>query len=435
MEQFTLKEEVKLEGIGLHSGKYANILIKPAPVNTGIIFMRTDLPERPIIDAIVTNVIEVEREVIIGKDDVSVQTVEHLLAALTGLEIDNAIIEINGPEVPILDGSAKLIVEAIQKVGLKNQNKPKKIYRIREPLTIVKDETLLILLPSTQLKISYTIDFNHKALGAQYKTLIITPETFVNELASARTFGFEHEIEYLRSKGLIKGGSLENAIVVGENGVLNPEGLRFKDEFVRHKMLDLLGDFTLLGARLCVHIIAIKSGHATNVNIVNKVLQLYKRTYSGMRSFLNINENDDMLDIRRIMEIIPHRYPILLVDRIIGVDGERKIVGLKNVTINEDFFNGHWPGTPIMPGVLIIEAMAQLGGVMLLRKAENIGKLPYFMGLDNVKWRYPVVPGDQLIMEVETHKVGMRRGVLKGKAYVEGKLVCEAELKFSLMRD
>ncbi|HPP86265.1 MAG TPA: bifunctional UDP-3-O-[3-hydroxymyristoyl] N-acetylglucosamine deacetylase/3-hydroxyacyl-ACP dehydratase [bacterium] len=434
-EQHTLNAEIELSGIGLHTGKFAKIILKPAPPNTGVKFIRVDLAEKPCIEALVTNVIDVEREVILGKNDVKIHTVEHLLATLSAFSIDNVIIEIDGPEVPILDGSAKLIVEAIKKVGVKNQYKPRKIFRIKEPMSITKDETLLILLPSAVPKITCTINFKHKILGAQHLTLPINQEVFVNELAAARTFGFEKEVEYLRSRGLIKGGSLENAIVIGEDKILNPEGLRYPDEFVRHKMLDLIGDFSLLGAQLCAHIIAIRSGHEANVSIVNKVLQLYKRTYSGMKSFLNINENDDMLDIRRIMEVLPHRYPMLLVDRIIGIEGERRIVGLKNVTINEDFFNGHWPGAPVMPGVLIIEALAQLSGVMLLRKSENLGKLPYFMGLDNVKWRYPVTPGDQLIMEVETLKIGTRRGSLKGCAYVEGKLVCEAEFKFSLIRD
>ncbi len=435
MEQYTIDKEITLEGVGLHTGKSAKVVLKPAPPDYGRKFIRTDLAEQPCVEAIVTNVVDVEREVILGKDDVRIHTVEHLLAALTGLEIDNVMIEINGPEIPILDGSSRIIVEELKKAGKRNQYKPRNIFRIKEPISITKDETMLILLPSTSLKISCTIDFKHKMLGAQYLTLPINETTFIEELSNARTFGFEREIEYLRAKGLIKGGSLDNAIVIGENKILNENGLRYQDEFVRHKMLDLLGDFSLLGVRLCAHIIAIRTGHETNVNIVSKVHQLYSKTYSGMKSFLNINEHDDMLDIKRIMEIIPHRYPILLVDRIIGVDGEKRIVGLKNVTINEQFFMGHWPGSPVMPGVLIIEAMAQLGGVMLLRKSSNLGKLPYFMGLDNVKWRYPVVPGDQLIMEVDTLKAGTRRGVVKGRAYVEGKLVCEAEFKYSLLKD
>jgi UDP-3-O-[3-hydroxymyristoyl] N-acetylglucosamine deacetylase/3-hydroxyacyl-[acyl-carrier-protein] dehydratase len=434
LNQCTVNGEVELKGVGLHTGAISKVVIKPDNVDTGIKFIRTDLAERPCIKALVNNVVDVEREVILGNDEIQIQTVEHLLSTLTALMIDNAIIEVDGPEVPVLDGSAIQIVEAIQKVGIKIQHKPKKIYRIKEPLMISKDDTLLILLPSTELKVSFTIDFNHKMLGAQYLSLTINTESFIKELASARTFGFFHELEYLRNKGLIKGGSLQNAVVIGEDKIMNEEGLRYEDEFVRHKILDLIGDFTLLGARLCAHVVAIRTGHASNVSIINKVRQLYNRTYSGLKNFLNVNANDDMLDINRIMEIIPHRYPMLLVDRIIGIDGEKKIIGLKNLTMNEEFFQGHWKEKPVMPGVLIVEALAQLSGVMLLRKVDNSGKLPYFMGLDNVKWRFPVVPGDQLILEVQTKKVGTRKGLLKGFAYVEGKLVCEADLKFSLVK-
>lgn len=434
--QTTLNNEVSYKGFGLHTGTEAHVKIKPASADAGIKFIRKDLPEEPTIKAIIENVIDVERETSLGiTKDVRIHTVEHLLSAFYGMGVTNVIVEVYGEEVPVADGGSKVWVDLIKEAGIKCLHKPAEKYVVKEPITVTHDNVTLILLPYPGLKVSYTIDYPDSIIGSQFKSMEITPESYENEICHAKTFGEKKDVDALREAGLIKGGSLEIAVIADKDKYVNPEQLKFKDDPVRHKILDLLGDFSLLGVNLNAHVIGIKGGHSTNVSIVNKVYNLYKKTYMALKKFYNIYENDDMIDINAIKKILPHRYPFLLIDRVIGIDGEKKIIGLKNVTMNEPFFVGHFPDRAVMPGVLIIEALAQMGGVLLLRKSQNFGKLVYFMGLNNVKWRYPVVPGDQLILEVETKKVGSLRGVLYGKAYVEGKCVAEADLKFAVARD
>ncbi|HOK41815.1 MAG TPA: bifunctional UDP-3-O-[3-hydroxymyristoyl] N-acetylglucosamine deacetylase/3-hydroxyacyl-ACP dehydratase [bacterium] len=434
--QTTIKKEIVYSGSGLHTGKETKIIIKPAEADYGIKFIRKDLPEEPTIDTIVENVLDVERETSLGiTNDVKVHTVEHLLSALYGMNVTNVKIEIYGEEVPVTDGSAKVWVDLIKESGIKELHKPAERYVVKEPIAVTKGDACLILLPYPGLKVSYTIDYPESIIGSQFKSLEITPEIYEKEICEAKTFGEKKDVDALKAAGLIKGGSLEVAVIADKDKYINPEKMKYPDDCVRHKILDLLGDISLLGVRINAHIIGIKAGHSTNINLINKVYQLYKRTYPALKKIYNIFENDDMIDINSIKKILPHRYPFLLIDRVIGIDGDKKIIGLKNVTINEPFFTGHFPEKAVMPGVLIIEAMAQMGGVLLLRKSENLGKTVYFMGLDNVKWRYPVVPGDQLIIEVETVRIGSMRGVLQGKAYVEGKCVAEAEMKFSIARE
>lgn len=434
--QTTIKNEISYTGWGLHTGTEAKVIIKPAEIDTGIKIIRKDLPEEPTIEVMVENVIDVERETSLGiTEEVKVHTVEHLLSSFYGMGITNAIVEVFGEEIPVADGSAKVWVDLIKNAGIKDLHKPAERYVVKEPITVTKGESSLILLPYPGLKISYIIDYPESIIQSQYKTIVITPEIYENEICHAKTFGEKKDIETLRTAGLIKGGSLDIAVIADKDKYLNPEKMKYIDDCVRHKILDLLGDISLLGVKINAHIIGIKAGHSTNVSLINKVYKLYKKTYSALKKFYNIYENDDMIDINAIKKILPHRYPFLLIDRVIGIEGDRKIIGLKNVSCNEPFFMGHFPDKSVMPGVLIIEAMAQMGGVLLLRKSENIGKLVYFMGLDNVKWRTPVVPGDQLIIEVESLRVGSLRGVLQGKAFVEGKCVAEAELKFSIARD
>jgi UDP-3-O-[3-hydroxymyristoyl] N-acetylglucosamine deacetylase/3-hydroxyacyl-[acyl-carrier-protein] dehydratase len=443
--QKTIAKEISFSGIGLHTGNRTTVTFKPAEENEGACFIRTDLPERPTIKVNVDNVSEYTRETALGRGEAEVHTVEHLLAALGGLGIDNIIIEVDANEVPVGDGSSAPFVKVLKKAGIVEQKSPKQFYNLRDPLWIsekekhIKDfkwvskETQeLILLPSNKLRISYLINYDHPFLKTQYATFEISEGVFVKEIAPTRTFCFQEEVEFLKEQGLIKGGSLENAVVIGDKGILNKEDLRFADEFVRHKILDLIGDLYLLRIPLKAHIIAFKSGHALNVKLVHRMQKLEERM------FLTISrekgELAEILDINAIQKILPHRYPFLLVDRILELNDGKRVLGIKNVSINDEFFNGHFPGRPIMPAVLVVEAMAQVGAVLLLSTTGNVGKLAYFVGIDKARFRKPVVPGDQLLFEVETVKVREKTGKMLGKAFVEGKLVAEAEMMFSLQR-
>ncbi len=442
--QKTIAKEISFAGIGLHTGNKTAVTFKPAGENEGACFIRTDLPERPTIKVNVDNVSEDTRETALGREGIEVHTVEHLLAALGGLGIDNITIEVDANEVPVDDGSSAPFVKVLKKAGLVEQKSPKQFYSLRDPLWISekekhgkdfqwvsKDAQELIVLPSNTLRISYLINYAHPFLKTQYATFEVSPGIFSKEIAPTRTFCFQEEVEFLKKQGLIKGGSLENAIVIGDEGILNKGNLRFDDEFVRHKILDLIGDLYLLRIPVKAHIIAFKSGHALNVRLVRKIQELEERMFPVI---CREKEEVEILDINAIQKILPHRYPFLLVDRILELDGGRRILGIKNVSINDEFFNGHFPGRPIMPAVLVVEAMAQVGAVLLLSATGNVGKLAYFVGIDRARFRKPVVPGDQLFFEVETIKVRAKTGKMRGKAFVEGKLVAEAEMMFSLER-
>lgn len=430
MNQATLGRAITFEGAGLHTGVDVRMRIRPAEADRGIIFVRTDLAESPEIPVRLDYLIGTERETTLGRGEVTVHTVEHILSALGGLGIDNAIIDINGPEVPILDGSAAPFVEEIRKVGIKSLKSPRRIFRVREPVWLEDNDKQIIILPSTDFRVSYTIHYPESGIHSQFYSLSVTAESFEKELAGARTFCTKDEVEELRGAGLIKGGSLENAIVFDEKGVLPQCRLRYPDEPVRHKILDLIGDLMFLGCQVKGHVIVIRGGHALNVRMARKLDELKQKTVAHYHRSLSVT--NEQLDIEAIKRILPHRYPFLLVDRILSIEPGKKIVGLKNVTGNEHFFQGHFPQYPIMPGVLLIEAMAQVGGVMLLSGSNMPGRLVFFMGLDNVKFRKPVVPGDQVIFEVEAVKIRSRTGLMRGEAYVEGTLVAEADLKFSI---
>ncbi|NUN92269.1 MAG: bifunctional UDP-3-O-[3-hydroxymyristoyl] N-acetylglucosamine deacetylase/3-hydroxyacyl-ACP dehydratase [Verrucomicrobiae bacterium] len=430
--QKSVKRPASVEGVGLHTGAPARLTFQPAPANSGIQFARTDLPGSPPIPALVNLVKDTRRGTTLELDGVSVQTVEHVLAALAGRGIDNCLVEISGPEPPILDGSARAFSAALKEAGVENLNAKPNTFSPEAPVWYAKDGATIVLLPSDRLRISCSIHFPGQKLESQHYTLDITDESFETELASARTFCFYEEVKPLLDDGLIKGGSLECAVVIKDDEILSKEALRFRDEFVRHKMLDILGDVTLLGRPLAGHIVAVRPGHAANVALTQKLFNIVKKKRSA-RGYLAEGPTYEQMDIQELLATLPHRYPFLLVDRILKI-GESDIVGLKNVTINEPFFQGHFPGHPIMPGVLQVEAMAQVAGILMLRKGDSVGKLAYFMSADKVKFRKPVTPGDTLFIEVALLKARAGRiGRAQARCLVDNEVVSEAELMFSIV--
>ncbi len=443
-KQKTLKEPISYSGVGLHTGSITSITFKPAPANSGIKFMRIDQKTDNLFAADVNNVIDVKRGTNIGLGEVKVHTVEHILSALYGLGVDNAMIEINANEPPVGDGSAMPFIQTLQKAGLVEQDAPRNYFELKEPLYFVDGQTSIIAVPAAEFKVSLTINYDHPFLKSQYATFTVNPETYVKEIAPSRTFCFDYEIETLKKQGLAKGGNLNNAVIIGEKGIHTE--LRFADEFVRHKILDLIGDFCLLGQPLKAHIIAVRCGHPSNVSFVKKLKQLKNKEAKSAASpqaapgttgkadrFADLDLNNPLMDTNEVQKVLPHRPPFLLVDKILKIEEDKKAIGLKNVTINEDFFRGHFPGHPVMPGVLLIESMAQVAGVLLLKKSENAGKLAYFMTIDKVKFRQTVVPGDTIIFEAELLRVKSKTGIVCGKAFVNSKLVAEAEFMFTLV--
>lgn len=457
-KQHTLKEEITISGVGLHTGMLVNMTLKPAPENHGIKFKRIDLEGQPIIDADVDNVVDTSRGTTIAVGNAKVHTVEHTLAALVGMSVDNVLIELDAPEPPIMDGSAKYFVEAIQKTGIQKQNADREYFVVDQNIqyTDPQKQIDMAALPLNGYRMTVMVDYNSPVLGSQHAT-ILDMNDFAKEIASCRTFCFLHELEALLKAGLIKGGDVNNAIVVVDRqvtdeelehlaqlfnkpkvsvnqGILNNIQLHYNNEPARHKLLDLIGDLALVGAPLKAQILAARPGHAANVAFAKKIkaaIRAKKITKQYQTS--NSSNSSVVFDINAIQKILPHRYPFLLVDKVTYFD-DKKIVGIKNVTINEPFFAGHFEGNPIMPGVLQLEAMAQVGGILLLNTVENPNDVwVYFLAIDNARFKKPVIPGDQLVFELEM--VSLRRGICKmnGKATVDGKLVSEAELVASII--
>lgn len=424
--QRTLRTAVEFSGVGLHSGETIHARILPAPPGTGIEFLRTDVADAPPIPANVSYHTAKERRTRLQRGNAQVDTVEHLLAACSGLEIDNLVVELSGPELSGMDGSALPFVELLREAGIAEQRSVARVFRLDEPIYVRDRDATLVALPSDGpgLTLQYVASFDEPGVGGGSITVRVDPDSFVREIAPARTFCLASEVDALRAAGLGKGATRENTVVLGDPAT----ELRIDAEPVRHKLLDLLGDLSLVGVPLKAQILAARPGHASNVEFARMIRKLYleKRL---VKKYQHERKKGVVFDINAITELLPHRYPFLLVDKIISLEIDKKIVGIKNVTMNEPFFVGHFPGQPVMPGVLMIEAMAQCGGILMLNTLENPKeKLAFFSTIDKAKFRRPVVPGDQVVMEVEmTNK---RRNIIqmRGKAFVEGDLVAEAEM-------
>jgi UDP-3-O-[3-hydroxymyristoyl] N-acetylglucosamine deacetylase/3-hydroxyacyl-[acyl-carrier-protein] dehydratase len=435
--QHTIAKPISFEGIGLHTGQPCRVEFRPAPPDSGIRFVRLDLPghpEVPVQPQYARADTEQMRRTILKNGDAEVHTVEHILAAAAGLEIDNLVIALTSKEpAEPRDGSAAPYVRMFQEAGIVEQPVPRRFFRVTEPVRYEENGVVLVGLPYDGLRITFTIEYEDAFMGTQHATYDIDREVFIREIAPARTFVLQRDVDALRARGMILGGSLQNAVVVQPKGILNQEPLRFENEFVRHKILDFLGDLYILGRPARGHFVSIKSGHATNVRFVQRLAESLRSARLIRSDNGNGQRGPVQLDITAIMEIMPHRYPLLLIDRILSLE-ENRVVGIKNVTINEPFFVGHFPGHPIMPAVLIIEAMAQCGGVLLLDTVDNPkDKLVYFMGIDRAKFRKPVRPGDQVRFELTLLRLKSRICKMEGRAYVDGDLVAEAELLSSIV--
>ncbi|HEY2855314.1 MAG TPA: bifunctional UDP-3-O-[3-hydroxymyristoyl] N-acetylglucosamine deacetylase/3-hydroxyacyl-ACP dehydratase [Gemmatimonadaceae bacterium] len=429
MTRRTVARATTLEGVGLHMGVPCRLTFLPAPSGAGIVFRRADLPGSPLIAARVEHAVLTERRTQLGTEPVAVHTVEHVLAAVLARELDDVVIELNGPEPPVMDGSAQPFVDALREGGIAEQAGAVQYLQLQSPVRVCDGDSVYEAVPASALELDVTIDFPHPLVGRQRGEYRVTAESFERELARARTFGFVHEVDALRAKGLIRGASTQNAVVVGDEGVVDNE-LRWPDEFVRHKAMDCVGDLALAGARVRAHVRAMRPSHRGTVLLVRALKEAAKE----MRD-LTTSESSGIMDVEDIMKVLPHRYPFLLVDRILELEAGKRVVGVKNVTINEPFFAGHFPGHPIMPGVLIIEAMAQVGGMLLLGAIPDPqSKVVYFTSLNNVKWRRPVKPGDQLRFELDVLQVRGMMCKMHGVAKVDGEVVAEAEMG-AMVRD
>ena len=458
-KQHTILNPVSLKGVGIHTGKEVNLTFKPAEENFGYAFCRTDLPEKPIIEANINFVVNTDRGTNLDKNGIKIKTSEHVLAALVGMEIDNVLIELDASEPPIMDGSSKYFVEALQKAGIKEQKAIRSEYIVKEVISYYDENTGsdITVIPSNSYEVTTMVDFGTKILGTQNATMKKISQ-FNTEFANARTFSFLHEIEMLLDNGLIKGGDLNNAIVyvdkelsdetmsklkkafntdklsVKSNGILDNLNLHYPNEAARHKLLDVVGDLALLGTRIKGKVIANKPGHFVNSMFTKHLSSIIKNEKRNLAPQIDLTK-PPIMDVNQIQELLPHRPPFLFIDKILEISDDH-VIGLKNVTMNEDFFNGHFPGKPIMPGVLQIEAMAQAGGVLILNTVPDPQNyLTFFAKIDNAKFKYPVVPGDTLIFKCELLSP-LRRGIchMRAQAFVDGKLTSEADLMAKIIR-
>lgn len=455
-KQRTLVEPVTMTGAGLHTGSLTTMTFRPADEHSGYRFIRTDLPSSPEIPALVDYVVDISRGTTIAIGDARVYTVEHVLAAMVGMGIDNCIIELSNNEPPVGDGSSLPYVEMIQRVGIREQLAERAELVLEGPIRYVNEErgTEIVALPNDDYRVTVLVDYNNPALGSQHTGLFNLEQEFVTEFAPARTFCFLHEVEELWKQGLIRGGNLDNAIVIvdkemsddalramlkemgiegnavlGSNGILNDNKLRYKNEPARHKLLDMIGDLALIGTRLRAQVLAARPGHAGNIEFARKVRRLYEKQQT-VKKYQKSPVESTVFDINAILKVMPHRYPFLMVDRITHYDADvGRIVGIKNVTYNEPQFTGHFPDRPIFPGVLILEAMAQTGCMLLVtRGIDTTKKLVFFAGMNNVKFRKPVIPGDTLVMDVTMTRFRFNTAHLVAKAFVGDQIVAEGEL-------
>lgn len=459
--QRSIKKAVSIAGVGLHTGVQTRMTFKPAAQNTGIRFLRTDVPNAKPIPADIDHVVDISRGTTLEHNGSRIHTTEHVLAAISGLEIDNILIELDNKEPPVMDGSSIEFVEILLAAGFEEQDAPREYLVLDKTITYSDPDKGVDIhaLPSNQFRVTFLIDYKLQSLGTQYMSFYAQEQDFVEQIAPARTFCFLHEVEELKEQGLIKGGSADTALVMidrpikkseldrlqklfkidkklvqSENGILNGKELRSKTEPVRHKILDLIGDLALLGMPIQGHITAAKSGHASNVELVRLLKKEYEKQILAKRFQRRPRERQMVFDTEAITRILPHRYPFLLIDRIIDFTPGEKITAIKNVTMNEPFFQGHFPGKPVMPGVLTLEAMAQAGGALLLNANEEPEKkLVFFSAINNVKFRKLIEPGDQIIFEIELLKFRMRSAKLKGLGFVDGNLVVEADLMASIV--
>lgn len=441
MKQRTILREVSIKGKSLHTGEEVHLTLKPAPENTGVIFRRIDLFGKPELKPLIDLVDDLVRSTTIADGHAKVHTIEHVLSALSGCGVDNVVIEMDASEPPILDGSAKHFVNLIQEAEPVEQAAERQYFVLDEPVSVTRGSSSIIALPHDGFRITCT-SADDRGIHTQHLSLDIDPEIYVAQVAPARTFTIYEDIEELLKLGKIKGGSLDSAIVIKGDKIVSKEPLRFKDEFVRHKMLDIIGDITLVGMPLKAHIIGVRPGHALNAElskalrkkVLEKLKGAKKKKADAAKGLPVYDSTESSMDIRRVLDILPHRYPFVMIDRVVEVVSEDELVALKNVTINEPYFQGHYPGRPVMPGVLQVEAMAQAAGVLLLRKLpveEN--KIAFFMSVDKVKFRQAVEPGDSIEIRVKLIKIrGNKIATATGECKVSGKVVSSAELMFML---
>src|SRR4051812_12655287 len=438
MKQRTLAREVSIQGNALHTGDAVTLTMKPAPADHGVMFKRTDINGAPELRPRVDMITDLVRATTIQSGHAKIHTVEHVLSALHGCGIDNVIIEMNASEPPIMDGSAKPFVDLIMQGDPVEQEKDREYFTLESPVSVTRGNSSLIALPSDQLKISCT-SADDRGIHTQHLSITIDPDIYMSQIAAARTFTIYEDIEELLKLGKIKGGSLDCAVVIRGDKIISKEPLRFPDEFVRHKILDIVGDVMLLGQPLKAHIVATRPGHAINAELTKILFAKLEERKKGPKKKPRptmVLPTETSLDIRRILDTIPHRYPFVMVDRIVEFIGDGELVAIKNVTINGPYFMGHFPGNPVMPGVLQLEAMAQAAGIVMLRRTGNSGKTAFFMSADKVKFRKPVRPGDQITINARITKVrGDKLAAAECNCTVGGQVVSSAELMFAVAEE